>query len=101
MIITKEHLVGFAAGVGVSAAAYYVYKKNQVKVDDFIEKHKIAVDSHADRPYEELSLEELMFEKEKIEDLIAEKEMVVKEQVVKPKENDEKVDSPNETSQEV
>ena len=36
--ITKNHLVGAAVGVGVAAVAFYLYKKNQAKVDEFLRK---------------------------------------------------------------
>jgi len=32
--ITKNHLVGAAVGVGIAAVAFYLYKKNQAKVDE-------------------------------------------------------------------
>ena len=57
--INKDHLKGAAVGVGVCAVGYYIYKKNQTKVDA------------------NMSLEELMESKELIEDLIAEKEVNV------------------------
>ena len=37
-VITKNHLVGAAVGVGVAAVAFYLYKKNQAKVDGFLRK---------------------------------------------------------------
>ena len=36
--ITKNHLVGAAVGIGVAAVAFYLYKKNQAKVDEFLRK---------------------------------------------------------------
>ena len=41
--ITKDHLVGAAVGVGVAAVAFYLYKKNQAKVDDFLRKQGINI----------------------------------------------------------
>ncbi len=82
MIITKEHLVGFAAGVGVSALSYYIYKKNEQKVEDFLKTHKINIKEGSSSNYENLNLEELVLKKEQLEDLIAEKEMAAKEQLV-------------------
>ena len=34
--INKDHLKGAAVGVGVCAVGYYIYKKNQTKVDGFL-----------------------------------------------------------------
>ena len=40
--ITKNHLVGAAVGVGVAAVAFYLYKKNQAKGDEFlIHRHNL------------------------------------------------------------
>ena len=36
--INKDHLKGAAVGVGVCAVGYYIYKKNQTKVDGFLKK---------------------------------------------------------------
>ncbi|EEY35865.1 hypothetical protein HMPREF0554_0976 [Pseudoleptotrichia goodfellowii F0264] len=33
--VKKEHLVGAVVGIGAVAAGYYLYKKNQNKVDNF------------------------------------------------------------------
>ena len=39
--INKDHLKGAAVGVGVCAVGYYIYKKNQTKVDGFLKKQGI------------------------------------------------------------
>ncbi|MBS6019709.1 MAG: hypothetical protein KH846_05855 [Leptotrichia wadei] len=57
--IKKEHLVGAAVGVGTVAVGYYLYKKNQSKVDSFLRKQGINIKTT----------------KERLEDLIAEKEL--------------------------
>ena len=41
--IKKEHLVGAAIGVGAVAVGYYLYKKNQNKVDSFLRKQGINI----------------------------------------------------------
>ena len=41
--INKDHLKGAAVGVGVCAVGYYIYKKNQTKVDGFLKKQGINV----------------------------------------------------------
>jgi len=68
--ITKDHLVGAAVGVGVAAVAFYLYKKNQAKVDDFLRKQGINIKTSSCSNLEGLDIDEM---KEHIEDLIAEK----------------------------
>ena len=68
--INKDHLKGAAVGVGVCAVGYYIYKKNQTKVDGFLKKQGINVQTVNHK-------EELMESKELIEDLIEEKEVNV------------------------
>ena len=71
--ITKDHLVGAAVGVGVAAVAFYLYKKNQAKVDDFLRKQGINIKTSSCASLENLDIEGLTEMKEHIEDLIAEK----------------------------
>ena len=73
--LKKEHLIGAVAGVGAVAVTYYLYKKNQNKIDDFLRKQGINVKSSNKTNYENMSLEELVTVKENLEDLIAEKEL--------------------------
>lgn len=73
--VRKEHLIGAVAGVGAVAVTYYLYKKNQNKIDDFLRKQGINVKSSNQTNYESMSLEELVTVKENLEDLIAEKEL--------------------------
>jgi len=73
--LKKEHLIGAVAGVGAVAVTYYLYKKNQNKIDDFLRKQGINVKSSNQTSYENMSLEELVTVKENLEDLIAEKEL--------------------------
>ena len=72
-VITKNHLVGAAVGVGVAAVAFYLYKKNQAKVDEFLRKQGINVKTSSCASLENLDIEGLTEMKEHIEDLIAEK----------------------------
>lgn len=74
MRITSQHMVGFAAGMGVSALGFYLYKKNQTKVDQFLSEHGIQVTSLLERDPKSMSIKELIKAKEDLEDLIAEKE---------------------------
>ena len=73
--VKKEHLIVAVAGVGAVAVTYYLYKKNQNKIDDFLRKQGINVKSSNQTSYENMSLEELVTVKENLEDLIAEKEL--------------------------
>ena len=73
--IKKEHLVGATVGVGTVAVGYYLYKKNQSKVDSFLRKQGINIKTSSEATYDNMNLEELMTTKERLEDLIAEKEL--------------------------
>ena len=65
---------GILIGVGVSAVGFYLYKKNEEKVDNFLRGRGMDIKPRGSN-YETMSVEELMRTKETIEDLIAEKEM--------------------------
>lgn len=73
--VNRDHLKGAVVGVGVCVAGYYIYKKNQNKVDGFLKSQGIEVQSVSHKDYANMSIEELMESKELIEDLIAEKEI--------------------------
>jgi len=75
MSIKQEHMVGFAVGIGAAAAGYYLYRKNQAQVDQFLKEHGIEMPSPATVDAESLTLEQSVAEKERLEDLIAEREM--------------------------
>ena len=75
MNIRPEHLVGFAAGIVASAGGYYLYKKNQSRVDAWLRDQGIRVPQSSSTNPDSMSLEELVIEKEKLEDLIATREM--------------------------
>ncbi len=74
MAISSQHITGFAAGLGLSALGFYLYKKNQAIVDQFLSEHGIQVSSLLDRDPQSMSLKELIKAKEDLEDIIAEKE---------------------------
>ena len=71
--VTKNHLVGAAVGVGIAAVAFYLYKKNQAKVDEFLRKQGINIKTSSCASLENLDIEGLTEMKEHIDDLIAEK----------------------------
>lgn len=74
MEIRNEHLVGFVAGIGTAALGFYLYKKHQPEVDEFLRSQGIATPVDGSRNEAELTLEELVREKERLEDVIAERE---------------------------
>ncbi|RDY23357.1 hypothetical protein CHF27_008645 [Romboutsia maritimum] len=73
--INKDHVKGALVGVGICAAGYYLYKKNQTQVDNFLREQGISVPTANHKEYKHMSIEELMETKELVEDLIAEKEI--------------------------
>ena len=74
-ITSRPLLKGILIGVGASAAAFYLYKRHEDKVDSFLRDQGFDVGCGCNGELDELSIEELMHVKEKVEDLIAEKEM--------------------------
>jgi hypothetical protein len=74
MAVTSEHITGFAIGLGAAALGFYLYKNNQREVDQFLKKYGIEIPSAGSVDTDNMSLEELIAEKEKLEDLIAERE---------------------------
>jgi len=79
MAINSQHVTGFAVGLGVSALTFYVYKKNQARVNQFLNEHGIQVSSLMERDPDAMSLEELIKAKEDLEDMIAEREFEEKQ----------------------
>ncbi len=74
--ITRDHITGFAIGIGTSVLAYYLYKTNQDKVEAFLKQKGINLPTNSIKGnLQTLTLEELVTEKERLEDLIAEKEI--------------------------
>lgn len=73
--INRDHIRGALVGIGICAVGYYVYKKNQSKVETFLRSKGIDVPQNTSKDYRAMSLEELMETKELVEDVIAEREM--------------------------
>ncbi len=73
---------GILIGVGVSAVAFYAYKRNEEKVDDFLRAHGVPIKQPTVKDYAEMSLEELMQVKEDVEDIIAEREINGTDEVI-------------------
>jgi hypothetical protein len=74
MAISSQHVTGFVIGLGVAGVGYLMYKKNQPKVDEFLRAKGISVPTESDKDSSQMSMEELVKEKERLEDIIAERE---------------------------
>jgi hypothetical protein len=72
--ISSQHVTGFVVGLGVAAAGFYFYKKNQKRVDDWLRQQGIALPVAEGSDVQTMTLEELVREKERLEDVIAERE---------------------------
>ncbi len=81
MSMKPDHLTGFAVGLGAAAVGYYLYSKNKTQVDQFLKEHGIDIPSSPVADIANLSLEQLILEKERLEDIIAEREMAQPESV--------------------
>jgi len=77
-MITSQHITGFVVGVGVAGLGFYLYKKNQPEVDEFLRRQGIQLPAVSTKDYAAMSVKELVAEKEKLEDLIAEREISLK-----------------------
>lgn len=73
--MTRDYILGAALGIGVAATGFYLYKKNQDKIDDILRSHGMDIPVNENKPLEAMSIEELAMMKEKIEDMIAEREL--------------------------
>ena len=80
MGISSQHITGFAVGLGASAVGFYLYKKNQSKIDAFLSEHGIEISSAFEKDPKSMTLKELIMAKEELEDMIAEKEFASKEE---------------------
>jgi len=75
MAITSQHVTGFVVGLGAAGLGFYLYKKNQKEIDEFLRSQGITLPISPESDFSVMSLEELVAEKERLEDLIAEREM--------------------------
>jgi hypothetical protein len=80
MNITSEHVTGFVVGVGVASLGFYMYKKNEAQIDEWLRGQSInfPFTGFQAKDSSDKSLEELLREKERLEDLIAERELAEK-----------------------
>ena len=75
MSINTDQVTGFVIGIGAAALGLYLYKRNQGQVDEWLRQQGIAVPQTGGVKEREMSLEDLVREKERLEDLIAEREV--------------------------
>jgi hypothetical protein len=80
MNVTSEHVTGFIVGIGVASLGFYMYKKNEAQIDQWLRRQSINIPFPGFQAKDQsgTSLEELLREKERLEDLIAEREMAEK-----------------------
>jgi hypothetical protein len=80
MNITSDHVTGFVVGIGVASLGFYMYKKNEAQIDQWLRRQSINIPFPGFQAKDQsgASLEELLREKERLEDLIAEREMAEK-----------------------
>jgi hypothetical protein len=80
MNVTSDHVTGFVVGLGVASLGFYLYKKNQAQIDQWLRGQSIGFPFAAATPKDQsgASLEDLLREKERLEDLIAERELAEK-----------------------
>ena len=80
MAINNDHLTGVAVGLGAAALGFYLYKRNQKTVDQWLQQQGINLPQSGSQNESAMSVEELTRQKEHLEDMIAEREMQAKEQ---------------------
>ena len=80
MTISSDHVTGFVVGIGVASLGFYMYKKNEAQIDEWLRGQSINFPFTGLQAKDQSgkSLEELLREKERLEDLIAEREMAGK-----------------------
>ncbi len=80
MTISSEHVTGFVVGIGVAAMGFYMYKKNEAQIDQWLRSQLISLPCSGSPAKDQsgMPLGELLREKERLEDLIAEREMAEK-----------------------
>ena len=79
MSINTDQVTGFVVGIGAAALGLYMYKRNQNQIDDWLRQQGIAMPESGGSTKNDMTLEDLIREKERLEDVIAEREMKSKE----------------------
>jgi hypothetical protein len=80
MTISSDHVTGFIVGLGVASLGFYMYKRNETQINEWLRRQSINCPFPGFKAKDESgkSLEDLLREKERLEDLIAEREMAGK-----------------------
>jgi len=86
MSVNSDHVTGFVVGLGAAALGFYLYKKNQTEVDQWLQQQGINIPYGDSKNEASMSLEERMREKERLEDVIAEREVQSKQEAPAPAE---------------
>jgi hypothetical protein len=76
MSITSDHVTGLIVGIGVASLGFYLYKKNEAQVNEWLRSQSINFPFPGTQAKDQsgMSVEDLLREKERLEDLIAERE---------------------------
>ncbi|MBH0229763.1 hypothetical protein LCL89_02245 [Halobacillus yeomjeoni] len=78
MVMNKDFFMGFVSGTVVGAVGYRLYEQNQGQLSQLIQNpatQQLNPLQSAAATREELSLEDLIAQKERLEDFIAEKKV--------------------------
>jgi hypothetical protein len=86
MNITSDHVTGAIVGIGIASLGFYLYKKNEAQIDQWLRRQSInfPIPGFQAKDQSGASLEELLREKERLEDLVAEREMAEKSKAPAP-----------------
>jgi hypothetical protein len=79
MALSSQHVTGFFVGLGAAALGFYMYKRNQDQIDQFLRERGIKIPGGSRRDPASMNLEDLVAEKERLEDIIAEREMAAEQ----------------------
>ena len=52
--MTRDYILGAALGIGVAATGFYLYKKNQDKIDDILRSHGMDIPVNENKPLESM-----------------------------------------------
>ncbi|MFC0524475.1 hypothetical protein ACFFGV_12945 [Pontibacillus salicampi] len=79
MVMNKDFLMGFVSGTVVGAVGYRLYEQNQGQLSQLIQNPGMSGMQSAQGlqtvPKQDLTIEDLVAQKERLEDLIAEKKV--------------------------
>lgn len=75
MAFNRDFLMGFVSGTVVGAVGYRLYEQNNGQLKSLIQNNVPTLSIQ--QPRADLSIEELVSQKERLEDLIAEKQAIV------------------------